>query len=39
VARLNILELEGGAKDITDWFNQGHSELELIAQIETGVCQ
>ena len=39
VGRLNILELEGSAKDITDWFGQGHSELDLIAQVETGVCQ
>jgi DNA primase len=34
VARLFVLELEGEAKDVTDWFSQGHSELELIAQVE-----
>jgi DNA primase len=34
VARLVILELEG-AKDVTDWFQQGHSECELIAQLES----
>jgi hypothetical protein len=33
VARLVILELEG-AKDITEWFQRGHSECELIAQLE-----
>jgi putative DNA primase/helicase len=33
VARLTILELEG-AKDITEWFQKGHSECELIAQLE-----
>ena len=33
VARLVILELEG-AKDISEWFQQGHSECELIAQLE-----
>jgi putative DNA primase/helicase len=31
VARLVVLELEGGSKDVTEWFSQGHSELELIA--------
>jgi putative DNA primase/helicase len=34
VARLVVLELEGGAKDVTEWFDQGHSELELIANLE-----
>jgi DNA primase len=34
VARLVVLELEGGAKDATEWFNQGHSELELIALLD-----
>jgi len=34
VARLVVLELEGGSKDITEWFSQGHSELELIAQLD-----
>jgi len=33
VARLTILQLEG-AKDITEWFQRGHSECELIAQLE-----
>jgi DNA primase len=33
VPRLAILELEG-AKDVTEWFQQGHSECELIAQLE-----
>jgi rhodanese-related sulfurtransferase len=33
-ARLIVLELEGGAKDVTDWFDRGHSELELIANLE-----
>jgi putative DNA primase/helicase len=35
VERLVILELEG-AKDITEWFERGHSECELIAQVEGG---
>lgn len=34
VARLVVLELEGGAKDISDWFSQGHSEVELIAELD-----
>jgi hypothetical protein len=34
VSRLIILELEGGAKDVTEWFDQGHSELELMAQLD-----
>jgi DNA primase len=34
VARLVVLELEGGSKDVTEWFSQGHSELELIAQVD-----
>jgi 5S rRNA maturation endonuclease (ribonuclease M5) len=33
VARLVILELEDG-KDVTEWFARGHSELELIAQLD-----
>ena len=33
VARLVILELEG-AKDVSAWFEQGHSEVELIAQLD-----
>lgn len=32
-ARLVYLELEDG-KDVTEWFLRGHSELELIAQID-----
>jgi hypothetical protein len=39
VVRLVILELEDG-KDVTDWFARGHSELELIAQLDgAGVSQ
>jgi len=35
VARLVVLELEGaGVKDVSDWFAAGHSELELIAQLD-----
>ena len=34
-ASVNVLLLVG-AKDITDWFNLGHSELELIALTEVG---
>ena len=34
VARLVVLELEGGAKDVTEWFERGHNELELIAQLD-----
>ena len=33
VAKLVVLELED-AKDITEWFARGHSELELIAQLD-----
>ena len=33
VARLVVLELEG-AKDVTEWFARGHSEIELIAQLD-----
>ena len=32
-ARIIVLELNG-AKDVSDWFDQGHSETELISQIE-----
>lgn len=32
-AKIIILELEG-AKDATEWFETGHGELELIAQVE-----
>jgi DNA primase len=35
VPRLVVFEPDG-AKDITDWFAQGHSELELIEQVERG---
>ena len=34
VARLVVFEVEG-AKDITEWFVCGHSEVELIAQIDS----
>ncbi len=33
VPRLLILELDD-AKDITEWFDRGHSEIELIAEVE-----
>jgi len=33
VARLIYLELEDG-KDVTEWFERGHSEVELIAELE-----
>ena len=32
-ARISILELEG-AKDATEWFEKGHSEVELISMLE-----
>ena len=32
-AKIIVLELEG-AKDISEWFERGHSETELIAQLE-----
>ncbi|MCX6620620.1 MAG: hypothetical protein NTY38_06010 [Acidobacteria bacterium] len=32
-ARISILELEG-AKDVTEWFDKGHSEAELISMLE-----
>jgi DNA primase len=39
VERLVVLELDG-AKDATEWFARGHSELELIAQLDgTEVAQ
>jgi putative DNA primase/helicase len=34
VVRLVVFEVEG-AKDITEWFAGGHSEVELIAQIDS----
>lgn len=38
VARLVVLTLEGpGVKDVSDWFAAGHSELELIAQLDPEV--
>jgi 5S rRNA maturation endonuclease (ribonuclease M5) len=36
VARLVLFDLEG-AKDITEWFACGHSEIELIAQVDSEV--
>jgi putative DNA primase/helicase len=33
VARLSFFELEG-AKDVSDWFDQGHSEVEFIFRLE-----
>ncbi len=35
VTRLVILELEG-AKDVSEWFERGHSDLELIELVEKG---
>ncbi len=32
-AKIIVLELEG-AKDVSEWFERGHSETELIAQVE-----
>jgi DNA primase len=37
VMRLVILELEG-AKDVTEWFDKGHGELELIELVEKGLA-
>lgn len=37
VTRLVILELEG-AKDVTEWFDKGHGELELIELVEKGLA-
>jgi hypothetical protein len=34
VTKLVVLELEGGSKDITEWFSHGRSELELIALLD-----
>ncbi len=34
-AKLVILDLEGECKDITEWFERGHSELELIHILES----
>ena len=33
VSKLTVLELEG-AQDLTEWFERGHCELELIALVE-----
>ena len=35
VTRLVILELEN-VKDVSEWFERGHSELELIELVENG---
>jgi putative DNA primase/helicase len=32
-ARIIVLELDG-AKDVSDWFERGHTEIELIGQVE-----
>jgi hypothetical protein len=32
-AKITVVELDG-VKDVTAWFEQGHSEVELIAQVE-----
>jgi len=37
VTRLVILELEG-AKDVTEWFERGHGEIELIELVEKGLA-
>lgn len=37
VTRLVILELES-AKDVTEWFDKGHGELELIELVEKGLA-
>jgi len=37
VTRLVILELES-AKDVTEWFERGHGELELIELVEKGLA-
>ncbi len=37
VTRLVILELEA-AKDVTEWFEKGHGELELIESVEKGLA-
>jgi putative DNA primase/helicase len=34
VAKLSVIELDEGCKDVSDWFSAGHSELELIDSIE-----
>jgi DNA primase len=37
VTRLVILEIEG-AKDVTEWFDKGHGELELVELVEKGLA-
>jgi putative DNA primase/helicase len=34
VARLRVFDLPDGIKDISDWFEAGHSECQLIADLE-----
>lgn len=34
VKELILLELDSNCKDITDWFDQGHSEVELVNNIQ-----
>ena len=34
VARLRVFDLPDGIKDISDWFSAGHSEVQLIADLE-----
>jgi len=34
VARLRVFDLPDGVKDVSDWFAAGHSECELIADLE-----
>jgi putative DNA primase/helicase len=34
VARLRVFDLPDGMKDISDWFEAGHSEAQLIADLE-----
>ena len=36
VAKLIALEVDEDCKDISEWFDRGHSEIELIACIERG---
>jgi putative DNA primase/helicase len=33
-ARIRVLDLPKDTKDVTEWFQRGHSELELIAKLE-----
>lgn len=33
-AKIVIVTLDDGSKDISEWFARGHSELELIAEVE-----